>query len=61
MDVVREEFGLEQMVMVLGHGGMTTSAGIQALNQLEDWNRAAWTSTGGSRCCACLGDQEADG
>jgi hypothetical protein len=33
--VVREKFGLEQMVMV-GDRGMITSARIQALNQLED-------------------------
>src|SRR5712691_4020335 len=33
--VVREQFGLEQMVMV-GDRGMITSARIQALNQLED-------------------------
>jgi hypothetical protein len=35
VDVVREKFGLEQMVMV-GDRGMITSARIQALNQLED-------------------------
>src|SRR5208282_3235400 len=34
-DVVREKFGLAQMVMV-GDRGMITSARIQALNQLED-------------------------
>ena len=34
MDVVREKFGLAQMVMV-GDRGMITSARIQALNQLE--------------------------
>ena len=33
--VVRDKFGLEQMVMV-GDRGMITSARIQALNQLED-------------------------
>jgi hypothetical protein len=35
VQVVREKFGLEQMVMV-GDRGMITSARIQALNQLED-------------------------
>ena len=35
VDVVRDKFGLEQMVMV-GDRGMMTSARIQALNQLED-------------------------
>ena len=35
MDVVRNKFGLAQMVMV-GDRGMITSARIQALNQLED-------------------------
>ncbi len=35
VDVVRERFGLEQMVMV-GDRGMITSARIQALNQPED-------------------------
>src|SRR5882762_1995675 len=34
-DVVREKFGLEQMVMV-GDRGMITSARIRALNQRED-------------------------
>ncbi len=34
-DVVRDKFGLAQMVMV-GDRGMITSARIQALNQLED-------------------------
>jgi hypothetical protein len=34
-DVVRNKFGLEQMVMV-GDRGMITSARIRALNQLED-------------------------
>jgi hypothetical protein len=34
-DVVREKFGLDQMVMV-GDRGMITSARIRALNQLED-------------------------
>ena len=34
-DVVRDKFGLEQMVMV-GDRGMITSARIRALNQLED-------------------------
>ena len=33
--MVREEFGLEKMVMV-GDRGMITSARIEALNQLED-------------------------
>jgi Transposase DDE domain len=35
VDVVREKFGLEKMVMV-GDRGMITSARIQALNQRED-------------------------
>src|SRR5262249_48301417 len=35
VDVVRERFGLAQMVMV-GDRGMVTSAGIAALNQQED-------------------------
>ncbi len=35
VDVVREKFGLEQMIMV-GDRGMITSARIRALNQLED-------------------------
>ena len=35
VEVVREKFGLEQMIMV-GDRGMITSARIQALNQLED-------------------------
>src|SRR6266581_3033028 len=35
VDVVREKFGLEKMVMV-GDRGMITSARIQALNQQED-------------------------
>jgi Transposase DDE domain len=35
VQVVREKFGLEKMVMV-GDRGMITSARIQALNQLED-------------------------
>jgi hypothetical protein len=35
VQVVRDKFGLEQMVMV-GDRGMITSARIQALNQLED-------------------------
>src|ERR1700722_20813225 len=35
VQVVRDTFGLEQMVMV-GDRGMITSARIQALNQLED-------------------------
>jgi Transposase DDE domain len=35
VDVVRDKFGLEQMVMV-GDRGMITSARIRAMNQLED-------------------------
>ena len=35
VQVVRDKFGLEQMVMV-GDRGMITSARIEALNQLED-------------------------
>ena len=38
VDVVRNKFGLAQMVMV-GDRGMITSARIQALNQLEDGTR----------------------
>src|ERR1700676_5402937 len=38
VQVVRDKFGLEQMVMV-GDRGMITSARIQALNQLEDGTR----------------------
>ena len=37
-DVVREKFGLEQMVMV-GDRGMITSARIRALNQPQDGTR----------------------
>jgi hypothetical protein len=37
-DVVREKFGLAQMVMV-GDRGMITSARIQALNELQDGTR----------------------
>ena len=39
-DVVRNKFGLAQMVMV-GDRGMITSARIQALNQLQDGTAAA--------------------
>ena len=50
-DVIREKFGLAQMVMV-GDRGMITSARIRALNQREDGTAAGRTPTGGSPRCA---------
>ena len=49
-DVVRDKFGLAQMVMV-GDRGMITSARIAALNQTED-GTSSRTPTGGSPRCA---------
>ena len=48
--MVRDKFGLEQMVMV-GDRGMITTARIEALNQLED-GTGGRTPTGGSPRCA---------
>src|SRR6266446_2941496 len=45
VDVVREKFELEQMVMV-GDRGMITSARIRALNQLEDGTQRRRTAPG---------------
>ena len=49
--VVRDKFGLAEMVMV-GDRGMITSARIAALNQAGGRHGAAETPTGGSPRCA---------
>ena len=49
-EVVRDKFGLEQMVMV-GDRGMITTARIQALNRWKT-GRSGRTPTGGSPRCA---------
>ena len=59
VQVVRDKFGLEQMVMV-GDRGMITNARIRALNPPEDGTAAAGPLRVDHRA-ARPGDQEADG